>query len=149
SRRLEPVRARRPRRDTAPWILKHPDGARNSHLAYTAASGKRLLNRIRGVRAAGGMGETPAWRGTGGPTWPASGTRATLPEGFSTPRPGTRKAHGTAGTRDKFVVPGPRSAGSPQSGATNLSRVPEAGLKQPSPRCIHNRTLGRRIADPA
>src|SRR5438067_256846 len=47
---VRPALLKDSRRCVAPRILKHPDGAKNSHLAKTSPSGNRLPRRIRGVR---------------------------------------------------------------------------------------------------
>src|SRR5262245_4524252 len=53
--RVAPSRRRWSNRCTAPRILKQPDGARNSHLAYTSRRGTRLPRRINGVGTRGTM----------------------------------------------------------------------------------------------
>ena len=59
SSRVFPLRLRCSSRCRVPRILKEPDGARNSHLAYTSQPGKRFPRRTSGVGGSGAWGTSP------------------------------------------------------------------------------------------
>src|SRR5207248_11092842 len=66
--RVPPSRVRCSSKWPAPRILKEPDGARNSHLAYTRPAGNRLPSRTSGVRTVNNIGNPRGlksqWRGS-------------------------------------------------------------------------------------